>query len=49
MQLLQFCRERLADKAPSRIMQVSEIPKSDSGKPLRRIVRDRLVNAAKPS
>jgi acyl-CoA synthetase (AMP-forming)/AMP-acid ligase II len=47
--LLQFCRERLADKAPSRITQVGEIPKSDSGKPLRRIVRDRLVNAAKGS
>ncbi len=47
-ELLQFCRERLADKAPSRIALVTEIPKSDSGKPLRRIVRDRLVNAGKP-
>jgi acyl-CoA synthetase (AMP-forming)/AMP-acid ligase II len=47
-ELLHFCRERLADKAPTSIRRIEAVPRTDSGKPRRREVRD-LILAARTS
>jgi len=47
-ELLHFCRERLADKAPGKIRRLDAIPRTDSGKPKRRMVREQIM-AAQPS
>jgi acyl-coenzyme A synthetase/AMP-(fatty) acid ligase len=45
-QLLHHCREKLADRAPERLVQVAEIPRSDVGKVLRSRVRESVLAAA---
>jgi acyl-coenzyme A synthetase/AMP-(fatty) acid ligase len=44
-ELLHFCRERLADKAPGAIRRLDAIPRTDSGKPKRRQVREQIMAA----
>jgi acyl-CoA synthetase (AMP-forming)/AMP-acid ligase II len=44
-ELLHFCRERLADKAPGTIRRIDAIPRTDSGKPRRRHIREQLMAA----
>lgn len=46
-ELIRFCRERLADKAPNVIRRVATIPRTESGKVRRQQVRDE-VTAARP-
>ncbi|HVY21299.1 MAG TPA: class I adenylate-forming enzyme family protein [Bauldia sp.] len=48
-ELLHFCREKLADKAPSVIRRVGAVPRTDSGKPKRREVRDLILAARTPT
>lgn len=43
--LLRFCRERLADKAPERLVEVAEIPRNDMGKVMRHRVREAALAA----
>ena len=44
--LLHFCRERLADKTPDKLLTVTEIPRNDMGKVMRRSVRDAVLSGA---
>ena len=41
--ILRYCRKKLADKAPSRIVVVAEIPRTDMGKIKRSELRDGVV------
>jgi len=45
-ELLYFCRERLADKAPGSIRRIEAVPRTDSGKPKRRQVREQFMAAS---
>lgn len=43
-EIILFCRERLADKAPEVIQRVSELPRAESGKVRRRQLRDDVLS-----
>ena len=45
-EIIAYCRERLAVyKAPARVEFVRELPKSATGKILKRVLRDQAVKA----
>jgi acyl-CoA synthetase (AMP-forming)/AMP-acid ligase II len=48
-ELLHFCRERLADKAPHTIRRIDAVPRTDSGKPKRRQAREQVLAARAPA
>ena len=44
-ELLAFCRDKLADKAPGAIRRVSSIPRTDMGKIKRKQLREEVLAA----
>jgi acyl-CoA synthetase (AMP-forming)/AMP-acid ligase II len=44
--LMGFCRERLADKAPDVIREIDAIPRAESGKVRRRRIREEMLRLA---